>query len=459
MRTRRLAAGVSALAVLFCIVVVGWLNGGPRWYAVVALLLVLVKTSLHWKGQDALPASVAERRATDHLNLAVAVPCYNEDPVLLARTLRSMLAQSRRPQSVTVVDDGSADRRAIEQAGEWEPAFSQAGIVLTIITFPENRGKRHGLVAALEAHPEADVLLGVDSDSVLQSTAIAEGLGGLADPRVMVSTGMVLPSNHDVNLLTRMQDVRYASAFLFERAAFSSVGAVLCACGTIAFYRASMMRKYQDDFLHQRFFGKPATLGDDRRMTNYALLEGRSVLRTRSIAFTAVPEKLGHLARQQVRWHRSYFRESLWALRHQPLRRPAFWLTLVDLSVWFLFAAVLVAVVFVHPLSAIPGLVGFYLAYMIALGYARAVRYFEVTSLRPHRRDVLIAFAVTPLYTVLHLALFFWLRPYALLTLGSSGWGTRKKVEVRADGARPAPARSARVVTSTPFPLLGEVGR
>lgn len=260
--TRQVAAGVSLIAVAACVAVVWWLNGGPSWYGAVALVLVLAKTVLHWGADDAIPASRAERTATDGLNLAVAVPCYNEDPELLKRTLRSMIDQNRRPASVTVVDDGSTDSIALVEARRWDHAFRCAGIDLTIISFPENRGKRHGLVAALDAHPEADVLLGVDSDSILQPTAIAEGIAGLADPRVMVSTGMVLPSNYDTNVLTRMQDVRYASAFLFDRAALSSVGSVLCACGTIAFYRASMMRKYRDDFVNQRFFGKPAVLGD-----------------------------------------------------------------------------------------------------------------------------------------------------------------------------------------------------
>ncbi|GAA2450480.1 glycosyltransferase family 2 protein [Agromyces soli] len=451
-RTRRLAASLSLLAIVLCVGGVWWLNGGPNWYGVLAVAIVAVKTLLNWGGRDAASVSGRERSATDDLDLTVAVPCYNEDPELLARTLESLLRQTRAPQSVTVIDDGSVDRRAVETAHAWEAEFRRAGVRFAVIVFPENRGKRHALVAALDAHPEADVLLGVDSDSLLRSDAIAEGLAGLADPRVMVSTGMVLPSNPDTNLLTRMQDVRYASAFLFDRAAFSSIGAVLCACGTIAFYRTSMMRKYQADFLDQRFLGRPATLGDDRRMTNYALLEGRSVLRARAIAFTTVPERVGHFARQQVRWHRSYFRESFWALLHQPIRRPAFWLTLVDLGVWFLFATVLIAAIVSHAATAAPAVLAFYLAYMVLLGYARAVRYFEVASLRPRRSDVVLAFLLTPMYTVLHLVFLFWLRPYALLTLGYSGWGTRKSVEVRAGeqatGASGEPARNQKEATA-----------
>ena len=37
---------------------------------------------------------------------------------------------------------------------------------------------------------------------------------------------------------------------------------------------------------------------------------------------TAVPERLNHYLRQQSRWNRSFFRETLWCLRTFPFKRP-----------------------------------------------------------------------------------------------------------------------------------------
>ena len=79
-------------------------------------------------------------------------------------------------------------------------------------------------------------------------------------------------------MLTRLIDLRYVSAFLAKRAAYSFFGAVLCCCGSLAFYRADIVRANLDDFLDQRFLGRVATYGDDRRLTNYALRGGRVVL-------------------------------------------------------------------------------------------------------------------------------------------------------------------------------------
>jgi len=428
--------GVVALAVVMTgAAFMWWRAGGPSWFGVAIMSLLAAKMVLSWRAKDATVTGPAQQAQLDRLRVGVAVPAFNEDAALLGRTLRSLHDQTRRPQSIVVVDDGSSDLGALEEARRWVDRFADVGVVLRVVRFDENRGKRQALVAAFDEQPDVDVLLGVDSDTVLDPRAVAEGLAPMLDPRVMVSTGLVLPLNYDTNVLTRLMDVRYANSFLFERAAYSSLGAVLCACGSLAFYRAAVLRAYREDFLGQSFLGRPALFGDDRRMTNYALMEGRSVFQSTAVAFTAVPERLGHYVRQQVRWNKSYFRESLWALMNQPSGRPAFWLTLIELSTWFTFTGALLLALVVDPVLTGTVLLGPYVVYTALLAYARSVRYFEVTGLRKSRREVLYGFALAPLYGLLHLGLLVWLRLYALATLRSGTWGTRASgVEVSVHG-------------------------
>src|SRR5690606_17346287 len=167
---------------------------------------------------------------------------------------------------------------------------------------------------------QVDVFVCVDSDTILEPTAIEEGLAPFSDPRTTASTGVVVVANHEKNLLTRLVDVRYINAFVGERAAYSRFGSVLCVCGSLAFYRADVVLRHLDDFLNQRFLGDIATVGDDRHLTNWCLSEGRVVLAENSIAHTAAPQRWGHYLRQQTRWGRSFFRESLWVLRHRSPR-------------------------------------------------------------------------------------------------------------------------------------------
>lgn len=407
-----------------------WLAGGANWYGAAVVALLAAKSVLSWSARDAVPRSARSQRYLRELNVGVAVPFYNEDPALLEGTLESILGQTRLPQSVVLVDDGSTDDAAAAAGERWVGRFQKSGIELQVIRFEANRGKREALVAALDRQPDADALFCVDSDTVLTANALEQVLIPFADREVQAATGLVLPLNYDKNLLTRLMDVRYANGFLFERAAYSRLGSVLCVCGSLALYRTSLLRKYREDFLGQTFLGQPAVFGDDRRLTNYALLEGKVLFQSRSVAFTAVPEKLGHYIRQQVRWNKSYFRESLWAIQNLPPSRPGFWITVTELGTWVTFTLMIAYALIVAPLVTGAFLLGPYLMYMVLLAYARSVRYFEATGIRKRKREVFYGYLLAPLYGLMHILLLVWLRVYALATLRSGAWGTRKTVEV-----------------------------
>ena len=426
------ALGLTAFVALTTVTAIFWsLHGGPSWYGVAVFGLLAVKLVLSWRAPVAVARRHVDRERLDELRVGVAIPMYNEDPDIIEQCLRSLLAQTRRPQSVIVVDDCSGDGRAAEVVERWIPVFAEGGIPLVLERFPENRGKREGLIACLDLQPDADVMLCVDSDTVLDPRALEEALVPLLDDRVQVVTGLVLALNFRTNILTRLIDLRYANAFLFERAAYSALGSVLCACGSLSVYRTALMKKYRDDFLTQTFLGRPAVFGDDRRLTNYGLLEGRVLFQQTAIAYTAVPERWSHYLRQQIRWNKSFFRESIWALTHLPMHRWAFWLTFTEVATWSVFSVVVVYALLVAPALTGTLLLGPYILYIALIGYARSVRYLDLTGIRQTRKDRLIGFALAPLYGVVHIGLLMWLRVYALCTLRSGGWGTRTTVEVQ----------------------------
>jgi hyaluronan synthase len=436
-----------------CLVFMVGRGTGLSIYGVGAISLFTVKTVMAWIHRP-VRAGPADQARLDALRVGVAVPVYNEDPQMLRECLRSLLAQGRAVQSVALIDDGSSDRRALTEARRWVTRFARRGITLTVHAFPANQGKRKALIKALELQPDADVLLGVDSDTRLDPEAVAEILQPFADDRTKVVTGLVLAHNWNRNLLTRLIDLRYTQAFLVERAAYSVLGGMLCACGSLALYRADIVRRYQADFLSQRFLGQPATFGEDRRLTNYGLLEGRSVLQETAVAFTVVPERMDHFVRQQIRWNKSFFRESVWVLRHLPLRSPAFWLTFVELSSWAIFSIMLMIALVVVPFVDGPGIYVVYFLYVCLLAYARAFPYLELRTIRTDRLTRWSGYIIGPLYGLLHVGVILWLRLFALVTLRHVAWGTRTTVEVemgqspRAGRVRPRPEFSAIPVRS-----------
>src|SRR5262249_14444095 len=121
--------------------------------------------------------------------------------------------------------------------------------------------------------------------------------------------------NKGANLLTRMQALQYFIAFSVYKSAEALFGSVTCCSGCFSGYRRSAVDPIASDWANQRFFGQPSTYGDDRSLTNFLLPRWRVVYAPDAKAHTAVPEKLRQFMRQQLRWKKSWMRESLRACR------------------------------------------------------------------------------------------------------------------------------------------------
>ncbi len=389
------------------------------------MLLSLRSKPVTWEGEPP-PARVV-----------AVLPFYNEDVPTLEASLRSFLAQTRRPEVLYAVDDGSSSTEAIERASAMATDFAEAGIDYRVSRQESNRGKREAMAVAFRAAEDTDLLLCVDSDSVLMPNAIEEALKPFSDARVTAVAGLVIAKNHRRNLLTRLIDLRYANAFLFERGAYSSLGSVLCCCGSLAVYKASVVRKHLPPFLSQRFLGRPVQGGDDRRLTNYCLLEGRVVLQESAVASTVVPERVSHYVRQQNRWNKSFFRESIWAVQHLPWNRPALGLSLLELTSWLTFTSLMLLALIIKPVQTGQLVLGAYLFFIVASSYARSVRYLDLDAQQLGGFERLGVYLIAPVYGVLHIVLLLPLRMYSLLTLARGGWGTRREVEVSASERRP----------------------
>lgn len=403
-----------------------------HWYGPTVGTLLTVKLLLSARRRRPAASEWETGSAAGH-TVAAVITVYNEAPDMLTRCLRSLLAQTRRPQSVTVIDDCSKTHDAATVIRQLRAAFDEAGVDLEFIRFPENRGKRHGLAAGFQQHPEADLYLCVDSDTVLAETAVAELCAPFVRRRINCVTGLVLAHNRTVNLLTRLIDMRYVNAFLGERVAYSRMGSVLCACGSLVVYRGRVVRQHLDDFLNQRFLGKPATFGDDRRLTYYALTEGQSVIQPTAVGYTDVPQTIRHYSRQQVRWGKSFIREGiLLLLKPRHIGRAFWWLNLVELGTWIAFTTGLLTTLTLtvtHP-AGWP-LIGAYTAFACVMAWVRSLHYLRRAADIPFRERAL-TYLAAPLYALLNLFLLLPLRLYSLATLRSNGWGTRSTVEIPA---------------------------
>jgi hyaluronan synthase len=422
---RRSVAGLAyAVPVALIAVLHGWV--GASYVGTTMMVLLLAKLAL---ARRALRREHPSADVPFEGRVGLVMPLHNEDPALAVAAVRSMLCQSRPLDRLHVVDDGSADATAVDAVeavlrdqtvcAEWQ-----------VTRLAENVGKRNAMAVGFRAGVDLDVVVCVDSDTVLDPRAVEEGLVPFVAPDVTAVAGLVTALNWRRNLLTRLIDLRYVSAFLSERAAYSCFGAVLCCCGSLSLYRGALIRANLDDFVDQRFLGQVATYGDDRRLTNYALRAGRVVLAPAARARTAVPERLGHYLRQQIRWNKSFVRESTWVLGTFPLGHPAFWLTLAEVVGWLVVGTLTLLAVAVAPLMADTTSLAVFAILTALAAYARNAAYLGDRRDGADFRDVALVFLLAPLYGVIHVVLLLPLRFISLLTLSRTGWGTRSRVEV-----------------------------
>jgi hyaluronan synthase len=362
--------------------------------------------------------------------VAAIITVHNEDPIVFRKCLDSLLVQTRLPQYLTIVDDGSAKPYCLQTAYLYHSAFRRRNVSYRVIQHPRNLGKREGLAAGFRLAWHADVYMCIDSDTVLKHDALERALSYFTDKRIQAVTGCVFALNWNVNLLTRLIDLRYVNAFLGERAAYSTLGSMLCACGSLALYRGHTVRKYLHDFLNQEFLGNRCTYGDDRRLTYYCLREGRTVLASDAIAWTMVPENMGHFLRQQLRWSKSFIRESWCMLTGLRPNRACWWLSAMEITTWGAFTTALVYTMVIRPAFTGNISVGAYLAATLLLAYARSSHYLRAEHPDSRLSDRLTIFMIAPVYGLIHMVLLLPLRVVALISLRDNSWGTRSQVEV-----------------------------
>lgn len=349
--------------------------------------------------------------------LTVLVPAYNEG-ALVEKTIESCV-QAHYPRDrlqIIAVDDGSRDDtwQYIERAAARYPEL------VTAIRFAQNGGKRAALAAGIE-RATGEVIVTIDSDSVIEPQTLLAIVAPFADPKVGAVAGKVLVLNRQQGILPRMLHVRFILAFDFLRSVQSTYGMVYCCPGALAAYRASAVRKLLPQWIDQRFLGVQCTIGEDRALTNDILALGYdAVYQRNAVVHTEVPVAYGKLCRMLIRWDRSYIREELRLLRHV-WRRPLGprLMTLFEMFVNNLRFPISYAGLALIVLLAFqdPGSLG---RLLLGLGIGGVL--YTLYYLRTERSW---QFVYGVLYAYFAFFALTWIFPYALATVRNRRWMTR----------------------------------
>ncbi|MEC0240554.1 glycosyltransferase [Paenibacillus dokdonensis] len=355
--------------------------------------------------------------------VSIIIPCFNEEE-WIHRTVLSCMNQDYPVDKleVIVVDDRSTDRSVERIQKTIELVHREADRYRTkerlqLHVLPENGGKRVALVEGVKM-AKHELVVFVDSDSFLDPQAIKNLVQPFQDPQMGGVAGRTDVENKYTNSVTKLQTVRYYIAFRIMKAAESWFDSVTCLSGPLSCYRKELIIQHSEAWLNQKFLGQPATFGDDRSMTNYILKTHRTGYQDRAICSTIVPSDMGVFLKQQMRWKRSWLRESLRAggfiWRKEPFMALFFYIGLIvpiAAPVIVLYNLVYVpAVHHIFPTTFLMGLL------MMAMLMSLAHLLF--------RKSRLWVFGLV--FCVFYELVLLWQMPVAWVTFWKSTWGTRE---------------------------------
>ena len=387
----------------------------------VSFVVVAFQWVISWFERPFTVNSAGQSRI-DRMRVTVSIPVFNEEPVILDRVLYALFEQSRLPNRVEVVDDGSTKEDYSEVRDYWIE-HCPTGVKFSWIR-QENQGKKRAQARTFEGD-NADIFVTLDSDTALARCALEEGLKPFARRDIYSVGGLELAWNHDCNLLTRIKSVN-ALIWQFVTCSAQSVlgGSLLVNRGTFALYRGSMIRETLGAYLGETFCGRPVMLGDDTMLTLYALNRGRAVQQTSAVCFAMYPETLSHTMRQWIRWMRGTSLRTLWRLRYlSPLSWG--WIYTVLLTWGYIAFVTVVAMVAVDwPASRSFAITSLYIS--AGWTWLIASRIFVLRRSDQTWLTVLESFVLVPIALVWMTLVLRPVRLYATFTMHRQGWVTRR---------------------------------
>lgn len=400
--------------------------GDRAWRALLALWAVstaqfIAQWFLSWKDRPVTVTSM-QQQELDLLRVTVNVPVYNEDAAILDRALWALVNQSRPPDCIHVVDDGSTEDYSPLRR-HWEGSHHH-GLTEVRWSRQANQGKKAAQARTFTSSPDADIIVTVDSDSALARTALDEGLKPFADDRVQSVAGMVLVHNVDANWITRVVEAQQNFFQVVSCGAQSVLGGCLVNRGPLALYRAQLLREVAAAYVGETFLGRRVKLGDDAALTLFARGRGRTVQQNSAFVFSVYPETISHHLRQWTRWMRGSTIRNCWRIKYLPVRSYDWWFVLIANYLIVCTAAVPITLAATFPGSLLFG--EWYLGSVMVWSYLTAFRILAIRRSDDTRLGRLLLLFTFPAANLWSMFVLRWFRFYGIATCMRQGWNARQ---------------------------------
>lgn len=264
--------------------------------------------------------------------VSVVIAGHNEEDSI-ERCVLSLHEQSRPPDEIIVVSDGSTDRMPAKLR-----ELQARGLIQEAHCVQMRGGKSAGVNLA-SGRTTGDFIVNVDCDCTFDRHALRDIIAPFADPAIGAVAGNIIVRNPTASLVTACQAIEYMISISEGKRAANLTDSMTCVSGAFGAFRSKAL---------ERVGGLDAGGGEDLDVTlRLRTANYRTVFAADAICYTDVPETLMALTRQRFRWEQDAIR--LRYRKHRDLMNPFSWrFNVIELlhELDFIFFNVLAAVAF-----------------------------------------------------------------------------------------------------------------
>ena len=390
--------------------------------------------------------------------ISIVVPAKNEEKNI-RNCVQSCLNQTYKNKEIIVVNDGSTDKTG-EVLDEMRKENRTSNF--RILHLSKSVGKKRAVEAASEI-ARGEIYAFMDSDCDMTFDAVEKAAKIFHNDRklgALTCHGRVRDAQRG-NTIEKFQQVYIDISCRSIKAAESSFKSVTCCSGSLSFYRRVAIQDFIHDWANDRFLGIDFKFCTDRRMTAHILgtrttidslsdkkqLEHMPILQTgdddietmkksldpdvdfsdRPIKWNVeysnsikvnvgVPKTFESLAKQQIRWKKSFIR-SLFATGGIYWKRPSFIALLyyIQTAMKLIRPYILFYTIAILPIKGDFTSVLFWIAGVMFTGMIYAVEY----RLR-NPDDGLWLYR--PLFTFITTFVYTWFLIYSAITIRNRTW-------------------------------------
>ncbi|KAF1811786.1 hypothetical protein P152DRAFT_474510 [Eremomyces bilateralis CBS 781.70] len=273
--------------------------------------------------------------------VVIVMPCYQEIPEVLIRTVDSIVDCEYPPSCMHVFLSFDGD----QEDELYLNTIEKCGVPLTLDTYPKSidvvyrntritisrfphGGKRHcqkrtfrlidRIYTEYLKRNDNLFILFIDSDCILDKNCIQNFMYEMelkpgSKKNMLAMTGVITSTTEKNSLITLLQDMEYIHGQLFERSVESGCGAVTCLPGALTILRFSAFRRMSKFYFADKAeqcddlfdYGK-CHLGEDRWLTHLFMIGAKEryqiQMNTGAFCKTEAVQTYASLLKQRRRW-------------------------------------------------------------------------------------------------------------------------------------------------------------